>query len=101
MNKQKRLLFNPLAAQQEESVEEKKSESDNQENSQAEDKKFDENLDKKIHTNESEPQEQISQNTHKYVVEIPSHAKKEDLHELKSFLLELQPGEVEVFILLK
>ena len=101
MNKQKRLLFNPLAAQQEESVEEKKSESDNQENSQAEDKKFDENLDKKIHTNESEPQEQISQNTDKYVVEIPSHAKKEDLHELKSFLLELQPGEVQVFILLK
>ena len=37
----------------------------------------------------------------KYVVEIPSNAKKEDLHELKSFLQEIDPGNIEVYILLK
>jgi uncharacterized protein YqfB (UPF0267 family) len=37
----------------------------------------------------------------KYVVEIPAHAKKEDLHELKSFLQDIQPGNIEVYILLK
>jgi hypothetical protein len=34
-------------------------------------------------------------------VEIPSHAKKQDLHELKSFLLEQEKWNTEVFILLQ
>jgi hypothetical protein len=75
-----------------------------------ENKEFDKNLDSKILNQQAEPEEQVTDNivrekvmheAQKYVVEIPSHAKKEDLHDLKSFLLEIESGNIEVYILLK
>jgi hypothetical protein len=75
-----------------------------------ENKEFDKNLDSKIQNHQAEPQEQITDNivrekvmheSQKYVVQIPTHAKKEDLHDLKSFLLEIESGNIEVYILLK
>ena len=88
MNNQKRIR-NVEILQQVENEEEKQysQEKQDSQNSQ-EDEKFDTSLEEKIHNNEAEPQEQIGNNPEKYVVEIPSHAKKQDLHELKSFLLE-------------
>jgi hypothetical protein len=82
MNNQKRIR-NVEILQQVENEEEKQDSQNSQE-----DEKFDTSLEEKIHNNEAEPQEQIGNNPEKYVVEIPSHAKKQDLHELKSFLLE-------------
>jgi flagellum-specific peptidoglycan hydrolase FlgJ len=75
-----------------------------------ENKEFDKNLDSKIQSQQVEPQEQVTDNivrekvmheAQKYVVQIPAHAKKEDLHDLKSFLLEIESGIIEVYILLK
>jgi hypothetical protein len=78
-------------------------------NEKSENKEFDKNLENKIKDQQIEPEGQIIDNKvrkvvmheSKYVVEIPSHAKKEDLHDLKSFLLELETGLIEVYILLK
>ena len=72
-------------------------------------KEFDTKLEDKIHEHQAEPKEQLSDTKwnetvfwkSKYVVEIPTHAKKEDLHELKSFLLELEVWKTEIYILLK
>lgn len=95
MNNQKRIR-NVEILQQVENEEEKQDSQNSQE-----DEKFDTSLEEKIHNNEAEPQEQIGNNPEKYVVEIPSHAKKQDLHELKSFLLEQEKWNTEVFILLQ
>lgn len=63
-------------------------------------KEFDVNLENKINNQVQQKPESIK-NENKYVVEIPSSAKKEDLHDLKSFLLEIKTGNIEVYILLK
>ena len=85
-------------------------EKNNSEKEWNENKEFDKKLDKKIVEHKAEPEAQIIDNVvreevmhekQKYVVEIPSNAKKEDLHELKSFLQEIDPGNIEVYILLK
>ena len=85
-------------------------EDEEEDNSESEEnKEFETKLENKIHEQQSEPSEQITDletnkevfKEYKYVVEIPSHAKKEDLHELKSFLTELESGKTEIYILLK
>jgi hypothetical protein len=65
-----------------------------------ENKEFDKNLENKIQDQVQQKPQSLKEES-KYVVKIPSHAKKEDLHDLKSFLLELETGLIEVYILLK
>ncbi|USN57888.1 MAG: hypothetical protein H6767_06065 [Candidatus Peribacteria bacterium] len=36
-----------------------------------------------------------------YVIEVPSHAKKEDLHDLKAFLMSEPRGYISVYIYLQ
>lgn len=36
----------------------------------------------------------------KYIIQIPKTAKKEDLHNLKDFLISQKPGNIPVYILL-
>lgn len=56
---------------------------------------FEEILDEKIEENKIEKDEKISE---KYLINIPSIAKKEDLHELKSFLQKEKPWFIKIFL---
>lgn len=103
MDWRKRLMSIPVNEEIEEQTE-----ANNEKNN--ENTEFDKNLENKIHKEKSEPEEQVIDNNvrnkvmhekQKYIVEIPTHAKKDDLHVLKSFLLEIESGEIEVYILLK
>ena len=58
---------------------------------------FEEKLDKKIEQNKHITPELVSE-VIKYMVKIPSSAKKEDLNMLKSFLVSQQPGSVSIFV---
>ena len=69
-------------------------------NEKSENKEFDKNLENKIKDQVQQKPESIK-DEYKYIVEIPSSAKKEDLHDLKAFLLEQAWGVTEIFILLK
>ncbi|NVP17200.1 DNA polymerase III subunit alpha [Candidatus Gracilibacteria bacterium] len=60
---------------------------------------FDEILEEKINENIGVVGAQIMND--KFVITIPSHAKKEDLHDLKEFLLKENTGFIKVFIDLK
>ncbi len=58
---------------------------------------FESSLDEKINDNKSENLEKIILRD-EYVIDIPSFAKKQDLVDLKNFLLEQKPWKMEVFI---
>lgn len=60
---------------------------------------FDENLEEKITKNKQELEEKISPS--EFVVKIPTHAKKEDLHDLKEFLLNEKSWNIKIFLDLK
>ena len=57
-------------------------------------------MEEKITQNKTE-KEQKFDHIDRYVVDIPSIAKKEDLHTLKSFLSEQASGEIQILISLK
>ncbi|MCH2189276.1 hypothetical protein MK079_05625, partial [Candidatus Gracilibacteria bacterium] len=61
---------------------------------------FESDLEEKITQNKTE-KEQKFDHIDRYVVDIPSIAKKEDLHTLKSFLSEQASGEIQILISLK
>lgn len=60
---------------------------------------FDENLEEKITKNKQELEEKISPS--EFIVKIPTHAKKEDLHDLKEFLLNEKSWNIKIFLDLK
>lgn len=60
---------------------------------------FDEQLEEKIEENKVENEEQIMDE--KYVIDIPINAIKQDLHDLKTYLLSLETGFINVYINLK
>lgn len=57
---------------------------------------FEEELDKKIENNKWEKIEKIKDNI--YVIKIPSNALKDDLIDLKEYLLTLENGNIKIFI---
>ncbi len=66
-----------------------------QNSSQSDD--FEKKLDEKISSSKIEKQEKIS-DSNQYILDIPSKAKKEDLFELKDFLLSQKTWNIEVFV---
>ncbi|MFK7779532.1 MAG: hypothetical protein QM490_00055, partial [Candidatus Gracilibacteria bacterium] len=67
---------------------------------------FEKNLEEKIHSNQSEkdlgaagPGEKIKED--RYIINIPTNAVKQDLHDLKSYLQSLETGNINIFINLK
>lgn len=59
---------------------------------------FEEDLEQKISENQAEKKEKIHD---KYVINIPTNAVKQDLHDLKAYLLSLKTGFINIFINLK
>jgi hypothetical protein len=59
---------------------------------------FEKNLEEKILENQSEKQEKIHD---KFVIKIPKNAIKQDLHDLKAYLLSLETGFINIYINLK
>gem|GEM_PF-620258 len=68
-------------------------------NTSRREKKFDSDLEEKIAKNK-EVKEELLNTLEKYIITIPKTAKKDDLHRLKDFLVQEQPGGIPVFILL-
>jgi len=60
---------------------------------------FEEKLEEKIHKNQAENDKQLMDD--KFVIKIPSNAVKQDLLDLKKFMLTLETGFIKVFIDLK
>jgi DNA polymerase-3 subunit alpha len=60
---------------------------------------FDENLEEKINLNKIELEEKMTLD--EFVIKIPNHARKEDLHELKEFLLKEISWTIKIFLDLK
>jgi hypothetical protein len=56
---------------------------------------FEDDLEEKIEENKTE---KVRKNIEPFIVNIPSNAKKEDLNDLKEFLLKQESGFIKVFI---
>jgi SepF-like predicted cell division protein (DUF552 family) len=57
---------------------------------------FEEKLEEKMEENRQELEEKINEN--KFVIKIPEIAVKEDLHDLKEFILSLESGDIKIFL---
>ncbi len=80
-------------------AEEKEQECSNETKCEVMPENFEEKLEEKIYKNQAENDKQLMDD--KFVIKIPSNAVKQDLLDLKKFMLTLETGFIKVFIDLK
>jgi len=104
MDDVKRLLLSVKEAEQEVSQQSSESDEPNNtpENTASEDSQFENNLEEKHQENKIEKPEknEAPEDVDKYIIEIPSGTKLEQIHALKDYLSSQLTGHIHIFILL-